>query len=484
MDLLVRLITFTAMPLLRLLASYRFSRYIKPVFLLWDVLLLNFSYFFSLYLRFGSLDNLMKQEVKTILLFSNILWILLVVISDAYKIFRVERIEVILSKSTKLILFHSLITALFIVFLKYSDISRLRMLYFYLTFFCGVFFFRVLFIRALKYARSLGYNYRNVLIVGANDNGFKIAKILVSDLTYGYRILGFVDSIAPEKMNDEFFFLGKLDKIEEFIRDYSVDEIYVALTMDQNSRMVELINLCDRHLVRIKFIPQFQSYTKSRRVNIDYYDNLPVLRLRNEPLEKPLKRVQKKIFDILFSIAVILLIGSWLFPILMLLVKLSSSGPIFFKQSRTGEDNNTFTCFKFRTMRVNSLSDELQATSHDPRITKLGAFMRKTNLDELPQFFNVLWGSMSVVGPRPHMLKHTEQYSELISNYLVRHFAKPGITGWAQVNGCRGETKQLEDMQKRVDLDIWYIENWSFLLDLKIIYKTVWNMFVGDEKAR
>jgi undecaprenyl-phosphate galactose phosphotransferase/putative colanic acid biosynthesis UDP-glucose lipid carrier transferase len=135
-------------------------------------------------------------------------------------------------------------------------------------------------------------------------------------------------------------------------------------------------------------------------------------------------------------------------------------------------------------MRVNSLSDELQATSHDPRITKLGAFMRKTNLDELPQFFNVLWGSMSVVGPRPHMLKHTEQYSELISNYLVRHFAKPGITGWAQVNGCRGETKQLEDMQKRVDLDIWYIENWSFLLDLKIIYKTVWNMFVGDEKAR
>jgi undecaprenyl-phosphate galactose phosphotransferase/putative colanic acid biosynthesis UDP-glucose lipid carrier transferase len=211
---------------------------------------------------------------------------------------------------------------------------------------------------------------------------------------------------------------------------------------------------------------------------------MPVLRLRNEPLEKPIKRIQKKIFDILFSIFVLVVIGSWLFPILMLLVKLTSKGPIFFKQSRTGEDNNTFTCFKFRTMRVNSLSDELQATAKDPRITKLGAFMRKTNLDELPQFFNVLWGSMSVVGPRPHMLKHTEQYSELISNYLVRHFAKPGITGWAQVNGCRGETKRLEDMQKRVDLDIWYIENWSFLLDVKIIWKTVWNMFVGDEKAR
>jgi putative colanic acid biosynthesis UDP-glucose lipid carrier transferase len=426
----------------------------------------------------------MKQEVKTILLFSNILWILLVYISDAYRIIRIEKIEVILSRTTKLILIHSLVTALFIVFLKFSDISRLRMVYFYLIFFCSVFFFRVLFIRLLKYARSQGYNYRNVLIVGVNENGYKIAKILSSDLTYGYRILGFVDSEVPVKMNDEFFFIGKLNQIEEYIVEYKVDEIYVALTVEQVYWMTDLINLCERNLVRLKFIPEFQSYTKSRRVNIDYYDNMPVLRLRNEPLEKPIKRIQKKIFDILFSIFVLVVIGSWLFPILMLLVKLTSKGPIFFKQSRTGEDNNTFTCFKFRTMRVNSLSDELQATAKDPRITKLGAFMRKTNLDELPQFFNVLWGSMSVVGPRPHMLKHTEQYSELISNYLVRHFAKPGITGWAQVNGCRGETKRLEDMQKRVDLDIWYIENWSFLLDVKIIWKTVWNMFVGDEKAR
>jgi len=426
----------------------------------------------------------MKQEVKTILLFSNILWILLVYISDAYKIIRIEKIENILARTTKLILIHSLVTALFIVFLKYSDISRLRMVYFYLVFFFSVFFFRVLFIRLLKYARSQGYNYRNVLIVGVNENGYKIARILSSDLTYGFRILGFVDSEVPVKMKDEFFFIGKLNQIEEYIVEYKVDEIYVALTVEQVSWMTDLINLCERNLVRLKFIPEFQLYTKARKVIIDYYDNMPVLRLRNEPLEKPIKRIQKKIFDILFSIFVLVVIGSWLFPILMLLVKLTSKGPIFFKQSRTGEDNNTFSCFKFRTMRVNSLSDELQATAKDPRITRLGAFMRKTNLDELPQFFNVLWGSMSVVGPRPHMLKHTEQYSELISNYLVRHFAKPGITGWAQVNGCRGETKRLEDMQKRVDLDIWYIENWSFLLDVKIIWKTVWNMFVGDEKAR
>jgi undecaprenyl-phosphate galactose phosphotransferase/putative colanic acid biosynthesis UDP-glucose lipid carrier transferase len=204
---------------------------------------------------------------------------------------------------------------------------------------------------------------------------------------------------------------------------------------------------------------------------------------RKEPLEAPINRLTKKAFDVVFSFFVIVGIFSWLFPVLMILVKLSSPGPIFFRQKRSGEDNRDFTCLKFRTMRVNQLADELQATAKDPRITKLGAFMRKTNLDELPQFFNVLWGNMSVVGPRPHMLKHTQEYSALIDNYLVRHFAKPGITGWAQVNGYRGETKELIEMKKRVEFDIWYIENWSFLLDLKIVWLTVRNMVKGEEKA-
>jgi undecaprenyl-phosphate galactose phosphotransferase/putative colanic acid biosynthesis UDP-glucose lipid carrier transferase len=167
----------------------------------------------------------------------------------------------------------------------------------------------------------------------------------------------------------------------------------------------------------------------------------------------------------------------------MVLIKLDSPGPIFFKQERSGRDNQVFTCIKFRTMKVNMKANEKQATREDKRITKLGAFLRKSNIDEMPQFFNVFLGNMSVVGPRPHMLKQTELYSELINNYLVRHYAKPGITGWAQVNGFRGETKELKDMKDRVDYDIWYIENWSFLLDLKIIYQTVSNVFRGDENA-
>jgi undecaprenyl-phosphate galactose phosphotransferase/putative colanic acid biosynthesis UDP-glucose lipid carrier transferase len=189
----------------------------------------------------------------------------------------------------------------------------------------------------------------------------------------------------------------------------------------------------------------------------------------------------KKSFDIVFSLGVIVLIFPWLFPIIMILIKIESPGPVFFKQERSGRDNESFFCWKFRSMRVNKEADKLQAGKGDQRITKFGAFIRKTSIDELPQFFNVFLGDMSVVGP--HMVNHTKQYTDLIGNYLVRQYAKPGITGWAQVNGYRGETRELIDMQNRVEYDIWYIENWSILLDIKIIIKTVFNIFKGEENA-
>jgi putative colanic acid biosynthesis UDP-glucose lipid carrier transferase len=205
--------------------------------------------------------------------------------------------------------------------------------------------------------------------------------------------------------------------------------------------------------------------------------------MRHEPLESTLNRAIKRSFDLVFSLLVIVLIFPWLFPVLMLIVKCTSRGPVFFKQERSGENNRTFWCYKFRTMRVNNLSDELQATKNDVRITPIGKFLRRSNLDELPQFFNVLAGDMSVVGPRPHMLKHTKDYSALINSFLVRHLVRPGITGWAQVCGFRGETINIEQMEKRVEYDIWYIENWSFLLDLKIVYLTVRNMLNGNKNA-
>src|ERR1700744_46498 len=196
-----------------------------------------------------------------------------------------------------------------------------------------------------------------------------------------------------------------------------------------------------------------------------------------------LRRFFKRSFDILFSLFIIFFVFSWLYPILAILIKLESKGPVFFVQLRTGRNNMHFKCYKFRSMRVNGDADKKQATLNDHRITRIGAFMRKTSLDEIPQFFNVLIGNMSIVGPRPHMISHTEQYSQLIDKFMVRHFLKPGITGYAQTNGFRGETKTTEDMLKRVEADVWYLENWSFLLDLKIIFLTMWNFVKGDKNA-
>jgi putative colanic acid biosynthesis UDP-glucose lipid carrier transferase len=469
------------MSLLRLLASYRFSRYIKLTELISDLILINSSYLASLYLRHGNFNRIHEPETRTIWLFANALWLLLIFYKDAYKLLRVERIERLLTRSIRLLVMHMMLEAFVIIFLDFDHLSRLHMVYFYVLFGTGVILVRIGLFKSLHYARSKGYNFRRVVVVGTGNMAQKTLEVLESDLSYGFRVLGlFAEDDGKDKGERV---IGRLNELEDFIQSNDLQEMYVALSSDSPEIIRKLIFLAEKYMVRIKFIPNFYSYTKGKQVSIDFYGRIPVMILRKEPLESSFNRLLKKLFDLVFSVLVIVFIFSWLFPILIILVKFSSPGPVFFRQKRTGEDNMEFTCLKFRTMRVNDLSDELQASAGDPRITGIGKFMRKTNLDELPQFFNVLSGSMSVVGPRPHMLKHTEEYSALIDNYLVRHFAKPGITGWAQVNGYRGETKELIDMKKRVEYDIWYIENWSFLLDLKIIWLTVWNMVRGEENA-
>jgi undecaprenyl-phosphate galactose phosphotransferase/putative colanic acid biosynthesis UDP-glucose lipid carrier transferase len=377
------------------------------------------------------------------------------------------------------------IIAIFIIVLNYDDVSRLRLIYFYSTLFVLLVSFRIFFMKFLKYVRTQGFNYRKVIIIGANSMGERMNRILSKDLTYGYRVMGFFDDEIDSDETLKAPVLGKFKDVEQYLSDHKIDEMYVALHIDKIAVINKLTTLCERYMVRIRYIPDFQQYTKTNRVQVSFYGNgnIPVLMLRKEPLEIPLNRIVKQIFDFCFSLFVIVFLFSWLFPILILFIKLDSRGPVFFVQNRSGRDNESFPCYKFRTMYVNDKAHVAQATKNDPRITKVGAFLRKTSLDELPQFFNVFLGNMSVVGPRPHMLSHTEQYSELIDNFLVRHYAKPGITGWAQVNGYRGETKELADMEGRVEHDIWYIENWSFLLDIKIIWKTFSGVLVGDKHA-
>jgi exopolysaccharide biosynthesis polyprenyl glycosylphosphotransferase len=234
--------------------------------------------------------------------------------------------------------------------------------------------------------------------------------------------------------------------------------------------------------LKIKLLPDIKGLVFDD-LELEFYSNLPIISFRKEPLQNELNAATKRIFDVVFASFVLLGICSWLFPLIAILIKLDSRGPIFFKQQRSGRAGKDFLCFKFRTMVVNPEADTRQATKNDDRITRLGRFLRESNIDELPQFINVLLGDMSVVGPRPHMLKHTQEYSKTISNYMLRHLIKPGVTGLAQAKGYRGQTDDNYSMKNRVRVDILYIERWTFLLDLKVIGLTVKNMFKGEDNA-
>lgn len=460
---------------------FRYSRYIKVLFLLSDLFLLNLTFLLSFLMRYAKIEVRYSYENFVVLLIANFCWLAITRNYKAYKIIRTEPIENILYKVLKMSFVFFIILFSMLVLLDYDDISRLQMIYFTLLFFSLVFLFRIWFIHLLKRIRKAGYNYRNVIIIGANANGLAISSILKKDVAYGYRIQGFFCD-APAETKDVNL-LGSVSQALQYLKDHPIHEVYMSISHVSSEYSRQLIGYCEDNLIRVKLVPDFTGFTKSRKVQIDFYENLPVISLRPEPLESTFSRFIKRFFDLVFSLLVIICVFPWLFPLLACLIKISSRGPVFFVQERSGEQNNTFRCLKFRTMRVNNLSDELQATKNDNRITGVGKFLRRSNLDELPQFFNVLVGDMSVVGPRPHMLKHTRDYSQLINSFLVRHLVKPGITGWAQVNGFRGETNTLEQMEKRVEYDIWYIENWSFLLDLKIVYLTVKNMFNGNKNA-
>jgi len=288
----------------------------------------------------------------------------------------------------------------------------------------------------------------------------------------GYKFIGFVTNTLPANPSE---LLGKPDNLSEILKKNKIEMVFVSSPLFINSkRNQNYLRICNNNGVKIRFIPDNQRWLKSH-INLESIGDLSLINPQEIPLDDLDARILKRSFDLLFSGLFLLLIFSWLFPILAIVIKLSSKGPVLFIQKRTGINNKTFNCYKFRSMQVNEYADVMQATANDNRITRIGRCMRSTNLDELPQFINVFFGQMSVVGPRPHMLKHTDQYSKLIDQYLVRHYVKPGVTGWAQVNGYRGETNELWKMQKRVEYDMEYIEHWSLWLDIKIVFRTVFD---------
>lgn len=334
---------------------------------------------------------------------------------------------------------------------------------------------------SLKHFRRNGINSANAVIIGSGECAMRLRDAMRSDPGYGYRFMGFFDNDTSnaEMLGDEF--RGTIDTLEEFMNLEPVNEVYYTLSGEDHETLRRCVGYADKHVAQFYYVPQLSQYV-SRVSELSNIGKVPILNIRENPLKRISNRYLKRAFDLIFS-STFLLLSPIIFVPIAIAIKISSPGPVFFKQKRTGYLGKDFNCLKFRTMQVNKTSDTQQAVRQDPRVTKVGNFLRRTSLDELPQFINVWLGDMSVVGPRPHMIKHTADYSKLIDKYMLRHLIKPGITGWAQINGFRGQTEELWQMEKRVEHDVWYIENWNFFLDIKIIILTAIGMFRGDDNA-
>ncbi|MFT5279519.1 MAG: putative colanic acid biosynthesis UDP-glucose lipid carrier transferase, partial [Bacteroidia bacterium] len=368
----------------------------------------------------------------------------------------------------------------FIFSLKGYYYSRQQLLFTFAIFAISQFGWRMLMLYLLNRYRQSGYNYRRVIIVGGNSVADQIIDHFNHHTSHGFKLLGIFSDNPKTKNKDQI--VGKISEAVEYAKENKVDEIFYTLPLANTEHIRELIEYTDNNLVRLRIIPDFRSF-QFKRVDMEFYGSVPVITIRTEPLENLQSQFIKRAFDIVFSVAVILAIYWWLYLIIAIAIKMTSKGPVLFKQLRSGRANESFLCYKFRTMTVNDDSHLKQASKGDARITKVGKFLRSSSLDEMPQFLNVFKGDMSVVGPRPHMLKHTEDYRKIIDKFMVRHLIKPGITGLAQVRGYRGETKDVKEMELRVKSDVWYIENWSFLLDFKLIVLTVVNAIRGEDNA-
>jgi putative colanic acid biosynthesis UDP-glucose lipid carrier transferase len=463
-----------------------------------DLAILNAVFHLTLALRFGALlpssENLLHGVPWSIYpeleIFMNLLWIVIAVLLKLYgsRRGRTGIEEIRLAGRAGLLLAGSLL--LFVVARGgYIYYSRFFLAYLLVAMPVALVFFRIVIQSTAARVRQLKTPKKNIIIIGAGSSGERFYRTVHENPHYGYRVLGFLDDNGVESKVRPMI-LGKIPDLDRVASRETVDEVIIALPKASDETIAKLVTECENRCIRVALIPGNHSafdnnFRSSGGHTIEQVGEFALVHMREAPIDLWTNRLMKRSFDIAFSLAV--LVG--IFPVVLLLsgliIKLTSRGPIFFKQKRTGEDGRTFTCYKFRTMRADNpnAADKLQAIQNDPRLTGVGRILRRTSMDELPQFWNVLKGDMSVVGPRPHMLKHTEDYRNIISQYMVRHFVKPGVTGWAQVNGYRGATHNPEQMQRRIEHDLYYIENWSFLLDLTIVGRTVVHVIHGDKNA-
>lgn len=458
-----------------------YSRAIKMMIFVIDFWLIYLA--FQIARNLGLNKFLSAEQTTSFFLIFGLIWI---VAGFSNKIYRLDTTSLLRTISINLfstLLLHFAIISTILLTTHIYLVHPIFLISLYILTSSFIVGFRLLYKLISKYFQFSGFDQRNVVVIGAGGSGAALYQYFTANESAGYHFAGFFDeeASAPGELKNKI--VGTLNpvSIKNFCSTNNIGEIYFALPNTFKELLQDISKFADDHFIYFRVAPDFSELHHDNG-NIFLINSIPILTSRKEPLGISLNASLKRIFDVVFSLSVIIFLFPILIPIMGIAIRLDSPGPIFFKQLRPGKRNKLFDCYKFRTMRVNQTS-ELQATKNDSRITRVGRFMRKTNIDELPQFFNVLLGNMSVVGPRPNMISQLEEYSKSINNYKVRHFVTPGITGYAQVNGFRGETKEIGLMEKRVQYDVQYIENWSLALDLKIIFLTVWNMVKGEKNA-
>ena len=414
-------------------------------------------------------------------LFLGIAWLSIILIESIYQDKFSSSFDQYVRVFLQTYIYFLLITVAYLFFFRMVLLSRTFISIILSVIFIALLINRFVFSLVQKYIKKREGFLSKVVIIGYNPLSKKLVDYLEKDEA-NKEIVGFCENEENIDELSGYPILSSVANTMETCKKYQINEIYSTIAPEHNKDIYALMHDADQNCIRFKIVPDLGFFI-NKKMHVDYVEGLPVMSLRREPLEDINNIIKKRTFDVIVSLLVTVLILSWLIPIVGLLIWLESKGPIFFAQPRSGKNNKDFMCLKFRSMKMNDAANTKQATRDDDRITRIGRFLRRTSLDEFPQFINVLTGDMSIVGPRPHMLKHTEEYSNLIEEYMVRQFLKPGITGWAQVNGYRGETTNVWQMKKRVEHDLWYLENWSLLLDMRIVFKTFANTVKGEENA-
>lgn len=460
-----------------------YSIYFRITCFFTDLLIINLSYLFSFYTISTFYHEDMKWNNRYLvgIVAFNLIWLFSSFVMRLYSQRAFSITESFFRRTYRAALMHFVLFMAFLFFTKSNIVQSVFLTSFAVMSVCFV-ISRFAMVYTQQYIQKTTKHGKKIAILGYNSTAERLAAYFQKKKG-DYVFEGFFDDdIAKFAATGNNNFIGNMKNCFDYVEQNRIEEIYSTILPDQSLQVEQLVLVAEQKCVRVKFVPDFSKHL-DERFYISFVEDFPIITLRKEPLDQINNRFKKRLFDIIFSSLVIILILSWLTPILAILIKIESKGPVFFKQKRSGRDNEPFWCLKFRSMRADNYKEELQATKDDPRITRIGAFIRRTSLDEMPQFFNVFMGHMSVVGPRPHMLAHTQQYSTVIDKFMVRHLLKPGITGWAQVNGYRGETEIPLQMQKRVEHDLWYMENWSLMLDVKIVFLTIINMVKGDKNA-